>query len=170
MKTRSLFASALLALTCGAANLSTTAFADDYIKLQVAVKSDNDNAKAGQQETHRKWLEVSATAFHLPQPSQVRIEWTFFGDDLKADKVVKNGQGSESTQLEQSTRAVIKTKPVAFTYTPRHSEKTGSGKRAKYKTIEATGTRYHGWAVRAFVGDRLAGEEYSAAALKKLLE
>ena len=48
--------------------------------------------------------------------------------------------------------------------------KTGSGKRARAKVIEATGVRYHAWAVRAFIDGVLAGEAYSLPAIKKLLD
>lgn len=153
--------------------LTTTgaALADNSIKLQVAPKSEHNDPKGNNpQEVQNRWLEISATAFHLEKPAAVRLEWAFFGDNLDTDKVVKHGSGTETVELAQSKQAVAKTKPVNFTFTPRHSVRTGSGKRARSKVIEATGVRYHAWGVRAFVDGKLAGEAYSSPSIKKLME
>ena len=152
--------------------LTTTgaALADNVIKLQVAAKSEhNDPEGKDPQEVQSRWLEISATAFHLEKPAAVRLEWAFFGDNLDSDKVIKHGSGTENVELAQSKKADVKTKPVNFTYTPRHSVRTGSGKRARSKVIEATGVRYHAWGVRAFVDGKLAGEAYSSPSIQKLM-
>ncbi|MBE2281958.1 MAG: hypothetical protein IAE77_00705 [Prosthecobacter sp.] len=152
--------------------LATTgaALADNSIKLQVAPKSEHNDPKGNNpQEVQNRWLEISATAFHLEKPAAVRLEWAFFGDNLDTDKVVKHGSGTETVELAQSKQAVAKTKPVNFTFTPRHSVRTGSGKRARSKVIEATGVRYHAWGVRAFVDGKLAGEAYSSPSIQKLM-
>ena len=152
--------------------LTTTgaALADNVIKLQVAAKSEHNDPKGKDpQEVQSRWLEISATAFHLEKPAAVRLEWAFFGDNLDTVKVVKHGSGTETVELAQSKKADAKTKPVNFTYTPRHSVRTGSGKRARSKTVEATGVRYHAWGVRAFVDGKLAGEAYSSPSIQKLM-
>jgi hypothetical protein len=152
--------------------LTTTgaALADNVIKLQVAAKSEHNDPKGKDpQEVQSRWLEISATAFHLEKPAAVRLEWAFFGDNLDSDKVVKHGSGTENVELAQSKKADVKTKSVNFTFTPRHSVRTGSGKRARVKVIEATGVRYHAWGVRAFVDGKLAGEAYSSPSIQKLM-
>jgi hypothetical protein len=152
--------------------LTTTgaALADNSIKLQVAAKSEHNDPKGNNpQEVQNRWLEISATAFHLEKPAAVRLEWAFFGDNLDSDKVIKHGSGTENVELAQSKKADVKTKPVNFTFTPRHSVRTGSGKRARSKVIEATGVRYHAWGVRAFVDGKLAGEAYSSPSIQKLM-
>lgn len=83
---------------------------------------------------------------------------------------MKQAFGTNAVELVQGGVATIKTKPTTFTYTPRHSIRTGSGRRARFKTVEATGVRFHGWAVRAFIGDQLAGEAYSIESIKKLMD
>ena len=152
--------------------LTTTgaALADNSIKLQVAAKSEHNDPKGNNpQEVQNRWLEISATAFHLEKPAAVRLEWAFFGDNLDSDKVIKHGSGTENVELAQSKKADVKTKPVNFIFTPRHSVRTGSGKRARSKVIEATGVRYHAWGVRAFVDGKLAGEAYSSPSIQKLM-
>lgn len=149
---------------------ATATLADNSVRLQVAVKGEHNDPKGSVQEVHQRWLEISATAFHLEKPEKVRIEWTLYGDDLTAKKVVKQASGTNAAELAQSGIATIKTKPTTFTYTPRHSVRTGSGRRARFKTVEATGIRYHGWAVRAFIGDQLAGEAYSIESIRKLVD
>lgn len=152
--------------------LTTTgvALADNSIKLQVSAKSEHNDPKGNNpQEVQSRWLEISATAFHLEKPATVRLEWAFFGDNLNSNKVIKHGSGTENVELAQSKMADVKTKSVNFTYTPRHSERTGRGKRARSKVVEATGVRYHAWGVRAFVDGKLAGETYSSPSIQKLM-
>jgi len=152
--------------------LTTTgsALADNSIKLQVAAKSEHNDPKGNNpQEVQSRWLEISVTAFHLEKPAAVRLDWAFFGDNLDSNKVVKHDGGTETVELVQSKEADAKTKLVKFTFTPRHSVRSGSGKRPLSKVIEATGVRYHAWGVRAFVDGKLAGEAYSVPSIKKLM-
>jgi hypothetical protein len=146
-----------------------TAWADNAITLQVAVKTEDQKTSKEHQEVRQRWMEISARAFHLEKSGAVKIEWSFFGDNLDSGKIVPQGNGTETIELAQGKQIDVKTKPVTFTYTPRYTERTGSGKRARSKTIEATGIRYHGWGVRAFVDGKLSGEAYSSASIKKLL-
>ena len=153
--------------------LTTTgaALADNSIKLQVAAKSEHNDPKGNNpQEVQARWLEISATAFHLEKPAAVKLEWAFFGDNLDTDKVIKHGSGTETVELAQSKIANAKTKPVNFTFTPRHTVRTGSGKRARSKTIEATGVRYHAWGVASSPVKptvRLASKNSWAARIKR---
>lgn len=149
---------------------SATCLADNSIKLQVALKGEHNDAEKSVEEVNLRWLEISATAFRLDKPSKIRLEWSFWGDNLDTKKVFKHAEGTEFLELAQSKQSLIKTKNTTFKYTPRHSVKTGSGRRAVYKRVEATGIRYHGWAVRAFIDDKLVGEAYSMPALQKEFE
>lgn len=143
------------------------AFADNSVKLQVTLKGEHKDPAKSVAEVNQRWLEIAATAFHLEKPAEVRLEWSLYGDNLDSDNVVKHGEGTESVMLEQSKKADVKTKAVTFNFTPRHSERSGSGRRARFKTVEATGTRYHGWGVRAFVDGKLAGEAYSTPDIQR---
>jgi hypothetical protein len=147
-----------------------SALADNSVKLQIAPKSHFSDPKNSHEEVQDRWLEITAMAFHLEKPSQVRLEWIFYGDDLVARKVVKHAEGSGTIELIQGKTASLKTKPARYNFTPRHTVKTGSGKRSRAKTVEATGIRYHAWAVRAFIDGVLVGEAYSLPAIKKLFD
>ncbi len=155
----------LLLITAG------TSLADNSIKLEVAAKSQHDDPKGNNpQEVQKRWLEISATVFHLEKPAAVKVEWAFYGDNLDSGQIVKHAGGSDIVNLNQGKSAVINSKPVSFAFTPRHSVRTGKGKRSRSRTVEATGTRYHGWGVRAYVDGKLAGEAYSLPSIKKLIE
>ncbi|SKB01825.1 hypothetical protein SAMN02745166_03472 [Prosthecobacter debontii] len=155
----------LLCITAG------TGLADNTVKLQVAAKSDHDDPKdtTVPTEVQKRWLEISANAFHLEKPSAVRLEWTLFGDSLDADKVVKQDSGETVFDMKQGAVVDTRTKQVTFTFSRRHSVPEGSGKRHRYKVVEATGVRYHGWSVRAYIDGKIAGETYSSPNLKKHL-
>lgn len=148
--------------------VGVTAFAGDNIKLQVALKGEhNDPGGKSPEEVNNRWLEIAATAFSLEKPSEVRLEWALYGDNLESDKVVKQGEGTASVALEKSKKADVKTKTVTFNFTPRHSVRSGSGRRVVFKKVEATGVRYHGWGVRAFVDGKLVGESYSSVDIQR---
>lgn len=149
---------------------SATCLADNSIKLQVVLKGEHDDPAKSVEEVNRRWLEISATAFRLDKPGKIRLEWSFWGDNLDLKKVVRQAEGTEFIELAQSKQSMVKTKEAVFKFTPRHSVKSGSGRRAVFKRVEATGIRYHGWAVRAFMEEKLVGEAYSMPALKKEFE
>lgn len=155
----------LLLITTGAG------MADNTIRMQVSAKSKTLDAKVKTAvETQERWLEASVTAFHLEKASSVQLEWVLFGDNLETKEFVKHGKGSQTIDLAQGKNVNIVTKPVMFTYAPRHSVPVGTGRRAKVKVIEASGIRFHGWGIRAFVDGDLAGEAYSSSGVKKLID
>ncbi|GEP44434.1 hypothetical protein [Brevifollis gellanilyticus] len=153
----------LLLITVG------SVLANDVIRLQVSDKSEHDDPKGPRnpQEVQKRWLEIAATASRIDNPTAVRLEWAFYGDNLDSEQVTKHGGGTEIVELVQGKKANVKTKPLIFSFAPRHSVSTGTGRRARAKVVEATGMRYHGWGVRAFVNDKLAGEAYSSPDIQK---
>ncbi len=60
----------------------------------------------------------------------------------------------------------VSTAKVVFSWTPQHSERTGSGRRVQFKKVDETGHRYHGYSVQVLHNGEVIGEAYSHAALK----
>lgn len=139
------------------------------IRVSATMKTDHDDPKGSIAEVVKKHLEIELFGSASVQ-GEVKVTCTFFADDLAADKVVALKSNDLRATLEASKSTRLISPAVSFNFTPQHSEKSGSGKRAKYKRIEATGNRYHGWAVRAYVGEKLVGEAYSIPTIKKLLD
>ena len=138
--------------------------ASDNVILQVQMKgkhtahSGNDSA-----EKHQRWLEISASGMSMAAPRSVTIQWHFFADDLAADQVVDHAKGSETLNLQPGRPMEFKTQEVVFSYVREHAERSSSSRRrAVYKRVEATGKRYHGWAVQAVIDGRTVGEAYSS--------
>ncbi len=146
---------------------SVPAYADNSVKLQVTLKGEHKDPAKSVEELNQRWLEIATSAFHLEKPAEIRLEWALFGDSLDFDNVVKHGEGTELITLVPGKKVTIQTKSITFAFTPRHTARRGNGRQTKLKKVEATGTRYHGWGVRAFVDGRLAGEAYSLPEIQK---
>ena len=148
-----------------------SSFASNSILLSVDMKgSHKPHSGKDSAEEHLRWLEISASSMSLTQPAQVTLEWYFFADDLKARKVVEHVKGSEVVEMQPGKAMEIKTKEVAFSYVREHAERVSSGRRASYKRVEATGTRYHGWGVRALMDGKVIAEAFSSRDIAKLVE
>ena len=142
---------------------TTSSRAEAWVQLNVDMKGSHDaHPGSSAKESHHRWLEVKLVGMSLKETSVVQLKWTFFADDLDHDKVINKASGTETVDLGQGQVATIKTKDTVFEYVRQHSEKTGSGRRARSKLVKATGQRYHGWAVQVFVGNEMAGEAYSS--------
>lgn len=140
-----------------------------HVTVAATVKTEHNDPKGSIAEVVKKHLEIELRGSATLQ-GEVKVTCTFFADDLAADKIVALKANDLKAGLEAGKSTRIISPAVTFNFTPQHSEKSGSGKRARYKRIEATGNRYHGWAIRVFRGDELVGEAYSIPSIKKLLE
>jgi hypothetical protein len=146
-------------------------FASNSILLSVDMKgSHKQHSGKDTAEEHIRWLEISASSMSLIQPAQVTLEWHFFADDLKADEVVEHVKGSEVIEMQPGKVVEIKTKETVFSYVRQHAERVSGGRRASYKRVEATGTRYHGWGVRALMDGKVIAEAFSSRDIAKLVE
>ncbi|MEZ5387453.1 MAG: hypothetical protein R3F13_18230 [Prosthecobacter sp.] len=157
--------STLLPLLIGAAwlLLSGSGFAGNWVQLNAVVKGSHEaHSGSSSKESHQRWLEVGLSGIGLKQDADVRLEWVFYADDLAEHKLVEQAKGVESVTLSPGKAATVKTKEVSFEYERQHSERQGSGRRARFKLVEGSGQRYHGWAVKALIGDEVVGEAVSS--------
>ena len=144
-------------------------FAGTWVPLQVDMKGTHEaHSGTSAEEKHHRWLEIKVSGTGLKDSAQLRLEWTFFADDLDADEIIKQADGIEMIDLLPGKSGGIKTKEVIFDYTRQHSERIRGGSRPVFKKIDATGHRYHGWVVRAFIGDEKVVEASSSRDLAKL--
>lgn len=169
MKTRPIILftkSLLLSITLGFCTTLTAQMVKP-VRVSAIVKTAHDDPKGSIAEVVKKHLEIdiSGGASFL---GDVKVTCTFFADDLSANKIVALKSTDLKAELVAGKSTRLTSPEVSFNFTPQHSEKSGSGRRAKYKRIEATGNRYHGWAVQVFRGSDLVGEAYSTNDIKKL--
>lgn len=148
---------------------SVKAQSANSVRVLVTMKTDHDDPKGSIDEVVKKHLEVELSGSASVQ-GEIKVTCTFFADELAADKVVALKSDDLKATLEAGNSTRLVSPVVTFKFTPQHSQKSGSGKRAKYKRIEAVGKRYHGWAVRAYAGEKLVGEAYSLPAIKRLMD
>ena len=173
MKTRFLFPtfSSVPALLCTGWLLTAGhGRAAPWVQLKPEMKGSHDaHSGSSSEEVHHRWLEVALSGISLKEDTQVRLEWRFFADDLEGDKIVEQATGTETIQVPAGKTAALKTKDTVFEYVRQHSERQGTGRRARFQLVKASGRRYHGWAVRAFIGSELVGEAFSSRDIATLL-
>lgn len=170
---------ALCLLTLGF-GLTLAAQTANLVRVTAIVKSERDDPKDSEKEIAKKHLEIELFGSNAIS-GEVKVTCTFFADDEKAGKVVALKSSDLKTILEPGKTASLVSAEETFAFTPEHSEKTGNGNnkgkgnangngngkgkgnnnRPNFKSIDASGTRYHGWAVRVFRGSELVGEAYS---------
>jgi hypothetical protein len=138
------------------------------VRVTAIVKTEHDDPEKSIAEVVKKHLEIELSGSPNLQ-GEIKVTCTFFADDLSANKIIVLKSNDLKVMLEPGKRASVVSPAVVFNFTPAHSEKSGGGKRAKYKRIEATGNRYHGWGIRVYLGANLVGEAYSNSDIKKLL-
>ncbi len=170
MKTRTLFLTSLLIIT------STVAKADtSKVTLQVKVesahgtKAPDKNAKTPL-ESRNHWLAVRIT-----NPTPLRLEgltlkWTLYADDLKrgTDRIVVEKSGEQSLAVDAAGHYTDLTTPkVLYSWTPQHTERTGSGRRSSSKRVDEAGHRYHGYALQVLQDGVVIGEACSPNSLRK---
>ena len=156
-------------LLLASATSTLTAQSTNLVSVAAAIKTEHADPKGSIDEVVKKNLEIELRGSAKLQ-GEVKVTCTFFADDLTAGKIVALKSNSLTAGLEAGKSTRIASPAVTFSFTPQHSEKSGSGKRTRYKRIEATGNRYHGWSIQVFKGDELVGEAFSIPSIKKLLE
>lgn len=139
------------------------------IRVTAIMKTEHADPKGSIDEVVRKNLEIELRGSNALQ-GEVKVTCTFFADDLGTDKLVALKSNSLTAVLEAGKSTRITSPVVTFNFTPQHSVKSGSGRRAKFKNVEAVGSRYHGWGIQVFRGDELVGEAFSLPSIKKLLK
>lgn len=151
--------------------LTSHCLAGTYVPIQVDMKGTHESHSGkSAEEKHHRWLEVKVAGSGIKEGAQLRLEWIFFADDLTGGGIIKQGEGVETVDLQPGKSGSVKTKEVVFDYTRQHAERIRGGRRPVYKNVKATGHRYHGWLVRAFIGKEKVGEAASTRDVAKLGE
>jgi hypothetical protein len=148
-----------------------TSYAGTWVQVRADLKgSHTAHSGASSKESHQRWLEIELSGLGLKQNAQIKLEWVLYADDLDEDKIVEQAKGTETVEMVAGKTATVKTKETVFEYIRQHSERQGSGRRAQFKLIKASGHRYHGWAIRAFSADALVGEAFSSGSLRNITQ
>lgn len=154
---------------------ATSALALDKVGIAVNVRTDGKamGEQKGNAEEQKRFLEITLTNRTREELTGLVVKWAVFANDLEANETVKAGSGQVKSSVYFQRPEVVQSQTVTMKYTPRHAERSSSGKgrsgsnrKATYKTVEAKGTRYKGWGVQVFQGSTMIGEAYSTPELK----
>jgi hypothetical protein len=143
------------------------------LEVLVAVKVTDRDTKSGSTptKTESRSLAVKITNRSNTDYEGLTLNWTLFAARLQrgADITVPQERGTVQFGVAGGNAVYeTETKGVNFTWTPKHSEKSGSGRRARFKKVDESGDRYNGYLVK--VTDRegnVVGQAVSHPALLK---
>jgi len=142
------------------------------VTIAVKVDSENKSAEAkAVEKTRVHWLNIRVTNNTGSKLEGLTLKWKLYAANLQRghDDVIVEKSGDMNISVDANGRfADITTPKVPFTYTPLHSEKSGSSRRATYKKVDESGHRYHGFHVQVMNGDTVIGEAISNESLRHL--
>lgn len=134
------------------------------VGVQITVKSDDDHKKVTgstvMTTTDKHTLQITLRG--RPMDSESRVaKWYVFGRNLKTHQVSVLGSGDAKVDLSANGVQTFESTQVTSTFTPMHTESSGSGKKKTAKRVDATGVKIIGYGARVFNGDKAVGEFFS---------
>ncbi|HEY1051918.1 MAG TPA: hypothetical protein VGE39_19235 [Prosthecobacter sp.] len=142
------------------------------VSVQVAPQSENQTKdRKAVEETRGHWLTVRVRNLTPAKLEGLTLKWTLYASNLQrgTDDVVVQKSGDIQFSADPNGSPMDLTTPkTAFTWTPQHSVRSGSSRRAVYTRVPEAGHRYHGYHVQVLSGDTVIGEAISSEALRKL--
>lgn len=151
--------------------LASPLVAGDLI-LQVKVESESKSTDhKSPEKTRVHSLLVRVTNSTSTKLEGLTLRWKLYSANLQrgADEISVEKSGDVKFGVEPNGQFTdVSTPKVPFTYSPQHSEKTGSGRRTSYKRVAESGHRYHGYAVQVLNGESVIAEALSNESLRHL--
>lgn len=140
--------------------------------LQVHAESEHKNADTkALEKVHSHWLTVRVTNSSPVKLEGLTLKWKLYAANLQrgSDQILVEKSGEMKIAVEASGNSIDVTTPkVAFAWTPQHAVRSGSSRRAVYKTVPEEGHRYHGYLIQIMNGDTVVAEAVSSEALRKV--
>ena len=136
--------------------------------VQLLVKQETEKKQADKTKpeiTRTNWLNVRITNTTGTKLDGVTLKWSLYSAALRrgADTVAVEKSGELKITVDANGRyADVTTPKVAFLYTPEYTQRSGRS----YKTVEASGKKYHGYHVQVVSGDTVLGEVFSDSVKK----
>ncbi len=144
----------------------------DGVMLQVKVMDENGSIDHKTQErTRSHWLVVRITNSSGTKLEGLTLRWKLYAANLQrgADEIIVEKAGDVKFSVDASGQFTdLTTQKVPFTYAPMHSEKSGTSRRARFKKVDESGVRYHGYLVQVLNGETVIGQSVSNQALLKV--
>jgi hypothetical protein len=110
------------------------------------------------------------------EPADINVKYIFFGRDVKAHNIDKINEGEKTAQIKPLATDVVDIPAVTSSYTDEHYDMPGGGgagggkgggKNVKPgKKVEASGSKFVGYAVQVFQKDKMVAEAYEPASMK----
>lgn len=165
MRTTFFLRVALVALTLAFTANAQMIPANDRVRVEVLVVSDNDHKDIGKTSADRVTQNRTFTiklSGKQKSPETRKLKWTAYGRNLKTNAVQPVETGEFKLELAANGQQTVEAKRFSCSYTPEHSEISKSGKGtksvARAKKVEATGVKYAGYRVQVLDGGTVVGE------------
>jgi hypothetical protein len=168
MNAIAIFRAALIALALPFAANAQMVPANDRVRVEVQIVSDNDHKDIAKtsvdQITQNKTLTIKLSGKPKSPDTRV-IKWTAYGRNVKSNSIQMLESGEFKLELATNGGQTVDTKRFASTYTPEHSVVSTSRSRSsgrstpRAKRVEATGTKFAGYSVQVLDGGKVVGEK-----------
>ena len=158
---------ARLAILCSLLFASAASAGSVTVTVKPEVEQKSTDIKKEEYVTAH-WLKVRITNTSGTKLEGVTLKWALYAANLRrgADSVAIEKSGEMKITVDSNGRYLdVETPKVAFDYVRTHSERSG---RRRYKLVEESGKKYHGFHVQVLNGSEVLGEAVSEAIRKEL--
>jgi hypothetical protein len=156
-----------LAILCSLLFASAASAGSVTVTVKPEVQHKSTNIQKEEYVT-ANWLRVRITNYSPTKLEGVTLKWALYAANLRrgADSIAIEKSGEMKIAVDSNGRYVdIETPKVAFEYVRTHSERSG---RRRYKLVEESGKKYHGFHVQVLNGTEVLAEAVSEAIRKQI--
>ena len=127
--------------------------------VRIKVEQPSKTDLAGDTKTVKRALKVSVVN-SSNEPLELKLKYVLFGRDA-ADKDIKViDQGDRPASVKPRSTEIVETSTVSAVFVEARSDPN------THKRVPASGTKFVGYGVQVFLGDRLVAEIYDPPSMK----
>jgi hypothetical protein len=165
-------------LCCLSAIASAAEVSPISVRVEQVASNDSDKFKHSQ----KVYLKVFLTNAGSSDAKGLSVKYAFFGRDQETQEFAVVERGERNADVDGLRTAVVETAAAESKYAEEHGERISKrgdknpfnnrkkGQNARYKTVEATGTKIVAYGVQVFSGGKLVAEAYSAPSVKEKMK
>lgn len=149
---------------------------NDAVRVEVRpqTESEHKDIKGATVDTVTQGKTLQIILSGKPKDPETRTgKWKIYGRDMKDHDLMVLASGDFKIEFVRGSQTVSSTKATA-TYTPQYTPVTANRGNARggrtapaAKKVEATGTKYAGYSVTIYDGDKVAGSAADPSGIEK---
>jgi len=150
---------ATLLILSAVVGLSCVSYAETSpVSIQVEKAGKLESKEKEKSKTERRTLKITVMNTSKAEVT-VKVKYTWFGHAIGSHDVVIVDQGDRDATVKPSGSEIVETPATSVTSIEAHY---GPDK----KKVDASGNKILGYAVQAFIGDKMVAENYEPESMK----